>query len=103
MKVEGREGRWPEYCVPGLLKATSSISGPTSRGTIRTLPIGFSILLMKSLHCWQNSRRPGGDATIWRLRSFPVGRYVVFYRLSEPGIEVTRVLSAYRDIETLFG
>jgi len=38
-----------------------------------------------------------------RLRSFPVGRYVIFYRLSEPGIEVARVLSAYRDIETLFG
>jgi toxin ParE1/3/4 len=38
-----------------------------------------------------------------RLRSFPVGRYVIFYRLSEPGIEVACVLSAYRDIETLFG
>ncbi len=38
-----------------------------------------------------------------RMRSFPVGRYVIFYRLSEQGIEVARVLSAYRDIETLFG
>jgi toxin ParE1/3/4 len=38
-----------------------------------------------------------------RLRSFPVGRYVIFYRPSEHGIEVARVLSAYRDIDTLFG
>jgi len=38
-----------------------------------------------------------------RLRSFPVGRYVIFYRTAEQGIEVSRVLSAYRDIETLFG
>ena len=36
------------------------------------------------------------------LRSFPVGRYVIFYRAGEQGIEVTRVLSAYRDIEALF-
>jgi toxin ParE1/3/4 len=38
-----------------------------------------------------------------RLRSFPVGRYVIFYRTAEQGIEVVRVLSAYRDVDTLFG
>ena len=36
------------------------------------------------------------------LRSFPVGRYVIFYRSSESGIQVVRVLSAYRDINPLF-
>jgi toxin ParE1/3/4 len=36
------------------------------------------------------------------LRSFPVGRYVIFYRAAEAGIEIVRVLSAYRDIDTLF-
>ena len=36
------------------------------------------------------------------LRSFPVGRYVIFYRLAEEGIEVARVLSAYRDLGPLF-
>ena len=36
------------------------------------------------------------------LRSFPVGRYVIFYRLIEDGIEVVRVLSAYRDLGRLF-
>jgi toxin ParE1/3/4 len=38
-----------------------------------------------------------------RLRSFPVGRYVIFYRIADPGIEVVRVLSAYRDVDTLLG
>jgi len=37
------------------------------------------------------------------LRSFPVGRYVIFYRPGERGIQVVRVLSAYRDIAALFG
>lgn len=34
------------------------------------------------------------------LRSFPVGRYVIFYKPAEGGIEVLRVLSAYRDVDT---
>lgn len=36
------------------------------------------------------------------LRSFPVGRYIIFYRPIENGIEVVRVLNAARDISTLF-
>ena len=37
------------------------------------------------------------------LRSFPVGRYVIFYRPGQRGIQIVRVLSAYRDIAALFG
>lgn len=37
-----------------------------------------------------------------RLRSFPVGRYVIFYRIAERGIEVARILSAYRDLGQFF-
>jgi toxin ParE1/3/4 len=37
-----------------------------------------------------------------RLRSFPVGRYVIFYRLLENGIEVARVLHGARDFPPLF-
>ena len=37
-----------------------------------------------------------------RLRSFPVGRYVIFYRIAERGIEVARILSSYRDLGQLF-
>lgn len=36
------------------------------------------------------------------LRSFPVEDYLIFYRLIEDGIEVVRVVSGYRDLDTLF-
>lgn len=37
------------------------------------------------------------------LRSFPVGKYLIFYRLgSKGGIEVITVVSGYQDIEALF-
>ena len=37
------------------------------------------------------------------LRSLPVGRYIIFYRVGDPGIEVARILSAYRDLGQFFG
>ena len=36
------------------------------------------------------------------LRSFPVGKYLVFYLAIDEGIEVVRVLSGMRDIDALF-
>ncbi len=36
------------------------------------------------------------------LRSFPVGRYVIFYRQESGGIEVVRVLHGSRDVSKLF-
>jgi len=36
------------------------------------------------------------------LRSFPVGRYIIFYRITRKGIEIARVVHASRDIDTLF-
>ena len=36
------------------------------------------------------------------LRNYPVGNYVVFYRPRENGIEVIRVLSGARDINSIF-
>jgi len=36
------------------------------------------------------------------VRSFPVGNYVIFYRPTENGVEVVRVLSGHRDIQKLF-
>ncbi|HVM48598.1 MAG TPA: type II toxin-antitoxin system RelE/ParE family toxin [Candidatus Acidoferrum sp.] len=38
-----------------------------------------------------------------RLRSFPVGSYVIFYRPTEDGIEVVRVIHGARDLPPLFG
>lgn len=36
------------------------------------------------------------------LRSFPVDRYVIFYRSIEAGVRILRVLSGYRDFADLF-
>ena len=38
-----------------------------------------------------------------RLRSFPVGRYLVFYRPIRGGIELVRVLHGARDVTAIFG
>jgi len=37
-----------------------------------------------------------------RLRSFPVGNYVIFYRPMENGIEIARVLHGARDFPPMF-
>ncbi|MGH9450541.1 MAG: type II toxin-antitoxin system RelE/ParE family toxin [Terriglobia bacterium] len=36
-----------------------------------------------------------------RLRSFPVGDYLTFYRPTEAGVVIVRVLSGYRDLDKL--
>ncbi len=42
------------------------------------------------------------DEFIVHLRSFPHKKYVIFYFLTENGIEIYRVLHGARDIEDLF-
>ncbi|MBN8510525.1 MAG: type II toxin-antitoxin system RelE/ParE family toxin [Burkholderiales bacterium] len=37
------------------------------------------------------------------LRSFPFGRYVVFYAPIDDGIDVVRVLHSARDVDAAFG
>ncbi len=37
-----------------------------------------------------------------KIRSFPIGNYVLFYQPIEDGIEIIRVLHGARDIEALF-
>lgn len=36
------------------------------------------------------------------LRTFPVEDYLIFYRSIDGGVEVVRVVSGYRDLETVF-
>ncbi len=36
------------------------------------------------------------------LRSFPVNRYIIFYRILEDGIEIVRVLHCARDLNSIF-
>ena len=35
-------------------------------------------------------------------RSFPVGEYLVFYRIAEPGIQILHIVHGRRDIASLF-
>ena len=36
------------------------------------------------------------------IRSFPIKRYVIFYRVIPGRVEIVRILSGYRDLESLF-
>ncbi len=42
------------------------------------------------------------DELFPNVRCLPVKRYLVFYRVTNRNIEIARILSGYRDIETLF-
>ena len=52
------------------------------------------------------SQRPGigrlRDGLAVGLRSFPVGRYVIFYRPLSNGVNIVRVLHSARDLDTDF-
>jgi toxin ParE1/3/4 len=43
------------------------------------------------------------DELIAGIRSFPFGRYVIFYSPLRDGIDVVRVLHSARDIDAAFG
>jgi toxin ParE1/3/4 len=43
------------------------------------------------------------DELAAKLRSFPFGRYVVFYLPVDDGIDVVRVLHSARDVDAVFG
>jgi len=53
--------------------------------------------LAKSPHMGRNRSRLAPE-----LRSHPHGRYVIFYRVIDGGIEIVRVLHASRDIFAQF-
>ncbi len=36
------------------------------------------------------------------LRGLPIAGYIIFYRIINDGIEIIRVVSGYRDLESLF-
>jgi len=60
----------------------------------------FIDLLDRKIHTL--ARRPNIGRAREELRSFPVGRYIIFYRAISKGIEIVRVLHGARDLETLF-
>jgi toxin ParE1/3/4 len=42
------------------------------------------------------------DELVPPLRSFPIGRYLIFYRPVNNGIQIMRVVSGYRDLDAIF-
>jgi len=36
------------------------------------------------------------------VRSFPLKRYIIYYRTTENSVEIIRVLSGYRDLHSIF-
>ena len=43
------------------------------------------------------------DELLPGLRSFPVGDYLVFYKLIRGGVAIARVLSGFRSLDDIFG
>lgn len=70
------------------------------------LPAADRVLLSVDQKCQALAGSPGmgrrREELAPGLRSFPVGNYVVFYRVREDAIEVIRVLHGARDIEAIF-
>jgi toxin ParE1/3/4 len=58
----------------------------------------------EKLLLYSDHPRMGTSRESWSpgLRSFPVGRYIVFYRIVSEGIELVRVLHGMRDLPSLF-
>jgi toxin ParE1/3/4 len=42
------------------------------------------------------------DELLSGLRCLPANRYLIFYRIRHDSIEIIRILSGYRDIESIF-
>lgn len=42
------------------------------------------------------------DELLPRLRSFPVGRHIIFYRIMNDGVEIARILYGAQDVEGVF-
>ena len=56
------------------------------------------LVMLATFHSAGRSR----DELAPGLKSFPVDRYVLFYRIIPEGIEVIRVLHGSRDVEPIF-
>jgi toxin ParE1/3/4 len=42
------------------------------------------------------------DELMKGIRSFPMRRYLIFYRIRSEVVEIVRILSGYRDLEEIF-
>lgn len=60
----------------------------------------FQTFQMLAANCDLGQRRPELGSG---LRAFSVAHYVIVYRPFDEGVEIVRVVSGYRDFESLFG
>jgi plasmid stabilization system protein ParE/DNA-binding CsgD family transcriptional regulator len=60
----------------------------------------FFDLLDRKIHAF--ARRPDMGQLVEGLRSFPVSRYIIFYRVMPKGIEIVRVLHGACDLDAIF-
>jgi toxin ParE1/3/4 len=62
----------------------------------------FAFLLRtpRAGRAWESSNPTLKELRVWRVRDFE--KHLIFYRPTEDGIQVVRVLHASRDIERLF-
>ncbi len=61
-----------------------------------------SILAHCRLFCSSPEIGRQRDELLPGVRSFPVKRYIIYYRVTPEEVEVIRILSAYRDVESIF-
>jgi toxin ParE1/3/4 len=61
-----------------------------------------SILEQCQLFCSSPEMGRAREELLPGIRSFSIKRYVIFYRVIPCKIEVVRILSGYRDLESLF-
>ncbi len=79
-----------------IWKYIASDSTERANGFLRTLNDKMEALAKNPLMGRER------DEVMPGLRSFPVGRYVIFYQPLQDGIDVVRVLHGARDLESLF-
>ncbi|HEY5254144.1 MAG TPA: type II toxin-antitoxin system RelE/ParE family toxin [Acidobacteriaceae bacterium] len=65
----------------------------------------FIDMLIQHFHLLERNPYIGRDRDELRAgyRSFPVGQYLIFYRIMGPGVQIMHVMHSKRDIENLFG
>ena len=80
-------------------RKTSFIADDSEEAADKILPEIDSGCNLLAMHPEAGRERPELAPS---LRSFPIGRYVLFYRIAATGVEVVRILHSSRDINTLF-
>jgi toxin ParE1/3/4 len=82
-----------DYDLDSIWSFIASDNPKAADAAIDRLTEAFDMLLTMPL-AGRIRREFGKD-----LRSFPVGNYVIFYKATAEGIEVTRVMSGRQDID----